>query len=344
MKKKLVLVALVFAMLACLVACGNKETEPEEEAGYGVTLGQYKGIEVTKLVLTVSDDDVEKQVYVNLKSAAAETERTEVKNYDIANIDYTGYLNGEKFSGGEATGTDLMIGSDSFIDGFEDAIIGHSVGETFDINVTFPESYGATDLAGKAVVFTIKINSLKAIPELTDEVIAANTNYKTVEDYYKYVRTSLEENAESTIKAQFESDVLDKVIANCTFSSTLATDAKTYEDNLRSQYESYASSYGIDLETFLYYFLGMTLDNFNTMLPDAAAYNVKLERIFKAVADAENIEITDDEYNEYVEEIMVNYSYNSAAEVEAAAGKENIISSMRMDKAEELILDSAIAK
>ena len=150
------------------------------------TLGQYKNIEVTLLELKVTDEDVESELYYKLSSLAAKTDRTVVENHDVVNIDFVGKLDDVAFDGGSAEAFDLQIGSKNFIDGFEDGLIGTAVGDTVDLNVTFPESYGSSDLAGKDVVFTVTVNSIMAMPELTDSIIAAKQIHYYA-DYYATV-------------------------------------------------------------------------------------------------------------------------------------------------------------
>ena len=250
MKKKL----LIFALLAVAVlamACGkNKETDGEKKATDLVTLGQYKGIEVEKMVLEVSDDDVTTKIMTNFKTKAEAVEgHNKVELYDLVNIDYAGYLNNVAFDGGTATGQDLLIGSGTYVPGFEEGLIGAEAGTTVEVNVTFPETYVNEELAGQATIFKITVNSISVLPELTDEFIAANTEYSTYAEYEAYIRDSLETTAESTIEEQFKTDVMNKVIEGCTFDDTIEADITAYAADLRSFYESYATNYGIDLET-----------------------------------------------------------------------------------------------
>ena len=140
---------------------------PDYKALDYVKLGDYKGLEVTLASTDVTDEEVEQQVETNLNNNDKSEELKEgtVENGDVANIDYEGKLNGKAFDGGTAEGYDLTIGSGSFIDGFEDGLIGKKIGDTVDLNLTFPEDYSSTDLAGKEVVFTVKINSVKRAPK-----------------------------------------------------------------------------------------------------------------------------------------------------------------------------------
>lgn len=175
---------------------------PDYKALDYVKLGDYKGLEVTLASTDVTDEEVEQQVETNLNNndKSEEIKEGTVENGDVANIDYEGKLNGKAFDGGTAKGYDLTIGSGSFIDGFEDGLIGKKIGDTVDLNLTFPKDYSSTDLAGKEVVFTVKINSVKRAPKLTDELAAeiSNNEYKTAEAYNNYIKEDLEKTKKKT--------------------------------------------------------------------------------------------------------------------------------------------------
>ncbi|MBO7402899.1 MAG: trigger factor [Lachnospiraceae bacterium] len=343
MKKRIIAVALIAVLAMALAACGKKETK--KKATELCTLGQYKNIEVEKLVIEVSDDDVTKNIYSAMQNEAESVfGHKKVALYDVANIDFEGFLGDVAFEGGKGTGYDLLIGSGTFIPGFEEGLIGADEGTTVKVFVTFPEDYGNADLAGKDATFVCTINKVSVIPEFTDEFIAEKTSYKTFAEYQASVRSALEENAASQIESKFKSDVIDKIIEGCTFDETLADDAKAYATDLKNLYTQYAASYQWDLETFLYYFYGISLSYFEESLPEIAEYNVKVERILDAVAEVEKLEVSDEEYNEEVQKIITDSSYTTAEEVEEAYTKEAIVNSIKSQKAEDIIFNSAVAK
>ena len=195
MKKKTFLLSLCLCLMLAFTGCSkndstaddNSTTENTTVASNGeVTLGEYKGIEVVMESTDVTDAEIQVRLdnFVASNATVEEiTDRTDVQDGDVANIDYVGKIDGEAFDGGSAEGTDLTIGSGTFIDGFEEQLVGATVGETIDINVTFPENYTSKDLAGKEATFTVTINSIgkSVTPELTDELVAANTDYATVD-------------------------------------------------------------------------------------------------------------------------------------------------------------------
>ena len=200
-------VVLAGVMLLGLTGCGAVNDKAKAYSKY-VELGDYKGIEYTREVAEVTDTQIQSQVDSLLSSLTETTEVTDrpIEEGDTANIDFVGTMNGEEFDGGSGEGFDLEIGSDSFIDGFEDGLIGHSVGEKVSLDLTFPENYQSEDLAGKDVNFAVTINSIsvKTTPELTDEVVKENTDYDTVDAYKDSVRKDLEKQAEEDADSQVE--------------------------------------------------------------------------------------------------------------------------------------------
>ena len=186
MKKQIGAVVLAGVMMLSLTGCGSNE-KAKKYSKY-VELGDYKGIEYTMDVAEVTDDQVNQQIDSFLDGLAETEEVTDraVEDGDTVNIDFTGTKDGEEFEGGSSEGYDLVIGSGSFIDGFEDGLIGHEIGDEVSLDLTFPEEYPQNeDLAGQDVNFKVTINSIsvKNTPELTDKVVADNTDYDNVEDY-----------------------------------------------------------------------------------------------------------------------------------------------------------------
>ncbi len=368
MKKKILAAALVSVMAFALVACGNErpsttvglptptgqasDVTPVPQApttSKGLTkLGQYRGIEVEKLTLTVSEEDIDINYYMTLVDVAELSEDAVVKLYDYVNIDYVGKMNGEQFEGGTSDpslgGSDVLIGSGSFIPGFEEGIIGMKTGETKTVKVTFPENYGSADLAGKEAEFDITVNSIKVFPEITDEMVAENTELETVDALKADIRSSLEEQAEETISKQFQSDVFDALIAGCEFDNTLQSEIDKSVEDMKTSYELTASQYGLDFETFIAYAFGMTIDVFNKEIVTAAEYNIKLEKALIAVAEAENLTVSDTDYDAYVNTIVSNYGFADKAEVESLYSPEYIKEGLLIERAQDLVMDSAVAK
>ncbi len=278
-------------------------------SGY-VTLGEYKGVSVKAVEATVTDQDVEDQIQKTLKDNA--TYKDTAKGYKAANgdqvvIDFVGKVNGKAFDGGSAKDQTLVLGSKQFIDGFEDQIVGHKAGTTFDINVTFPENYGSKELAGKAAVFTITLDSIKntVIPELNDAFVKKqSTTSKTVAEYRKEVREALEKSAKDYKKSQEEDAVWNAVIANCT--------VKEYPEDLITYYAynsklqmvtQLASTYNISLEDYLKQ-INKTEEEFNKERQEDAKAYMKQLMILESISKKEGLDVTDEQYQTELKKVL----------------------------------------
>ena len=367
MKKYLIIATLLLACMFTATACGTEKGTPGETIFTPtptaaadntqsqvlaelypikeiVTIGQYKEIEVTPLDLTVTDAEVELELLLSLKEYVTDTDRKEVQKYDLANIDFEGKKDGVAFSGGTAEGYDLFIGSDNFIPGFEDGLIGVAVGETVDLPLTFPETYGNAELAGQDVVFTVTVNSIKELPEITDAFISEKTEFDTVDAYKEDIRATLQSSYDATIDSQFETDVMAAIVAGATFHMDLSQEINAYAANMKSMYESYASMYGVSLDVYISAMFGMSLSTFNAELPKSAEQVVKSYYAMLAIADAENMKVSDAEYEEYAEEMMLSYGYESIEALETDYPRKNLENSLLYERAVNLVLETAIRK
>ncbi len=280
---------------------GETEDEDPMEAYRAldyVTLGEYKGLAVELGALQeVTDAEIDAVIKQNLLdgiSSGQIPELTEgtVQMGDVANIDYKGMKDGEAFDGGTAEGYDLEIGSGTFIEGFEDGIVGMQVGEEKDLNLTFPEQYHSEELAGQDVVFHVKVNAIKR-PELTDETAAALEEGMTADEYRESVRKSLEEEAEEQRKDDAQVELLNQVFANAQVDG-YPTSAFDYEFSLMKQYyETMATYYGTSLEEFLELY-GTDLET----LEEMQRSSLTQEMILLAVAEQEGMELDEAAYEE----------------------------------------------
>jgi len=367
MKKYCIVAAVTLILMFALTACGKEthapgssvfsptpaadastekasllaDTYPIKEI---VTIGKYKGLEATLLDLTVSEEEITKELHLSLTTHAVEPDRTAVKLYDTANIDFEGKVDGVAFDGGTAEGYDLLIGSGNFIPGFEDGLIGAEVGSTVDLPVTFPESYGNTDLAGKAAVFTVTVNSIKALPELTDAFIAEVTEFDTLDAYKEDIRTTLQQSYDATVESQFESDIMAALVNDATYHMDLSKEINAYTNNMKSMYEYQASMYGVSFEVFINAMFGMSLSAFNEEMPKSAEQLVKRYYALLAVADAEGLKVTDAEYTEYAELMMVDYGFESLDQLEAEYPRSNLENSLLYEQAIDIVMNSAVRK
>lgn len=274
-----------------------------------VDLGDYKGIELTKSITKVTDDEVTNE----MESKAVELTGSDVtvEDGDTAIIDFVGKLNGVAFDGGTASNYELEIGSGSFIDGFEDGLIGVKKGDTVDLNLTFPESYQSTELAGKDVVFTVTVNGVKRKPQLNDEWLAANTNYATLAEFAAETKQKLEDNAETTASNTLESSGLDQVISN----STVKKYYKSLIEQGESQYEkrlnAYASAYGKSLSELLAA-QGMTESQYQNQKQKQGVSYAQVAMVVYAIAQDAGLSEADAEYQTILNDLANNYNMDAA--------------------------------
>ena len=317
-----------------------------------VTLGDYKGMEVTvEGNFDVTDEDIKNEVELELSMMGPDyrvPNREIVKEGDQVNLDYVGKIDGEAFDGGTAEGRDIIIGSGTLIKGFEDGLIGKKVGDVVDLNLTFPEEYANADLAGKDVVFTVTINSLKEPVEmtydtLTDDYIQSKVGMDSVDAYLKEVRAAMEEEAQSAKEQMVSYSVLDKLREVCKVSEHPAgLDEERIEQSLR-YYQDMASAQGTDLDTMLSYY-GMTEDGLRADLEESTPASVDAEMILMAIADKEGITNDEAAFADYISDVLAQGIYASEEELYKEFTKDYVHRQYCLDKARELVEDSAVVK
>ena len=257
-------------------------------------LGEYKGLHVDKEEAVVTDEDVEAQMNDlrnrNAKMVAAE-EGHIIEKGDFAIIDFAGTVGGEPFSGGEGKGYPLEVGSNSFIPGFEDQLVGLSKGDATDVEVTFPEEYFVQELAGKEAVFKVNIQDvkIKQLPELNDEYVAANSEFKTVEEMRANYKERMQKAAEENAKVAYEHALIDAAVANAKFT----VPAIMIEDRITQMVEEMRMSLEsrkMNMEMYKQY-TGLTDEQIRENQRPAAEENVKTDIVLDAIAKAENIQV-----------------------------------------------------
>ncbi|MEA4888794.1 MAG: trigger factor [Clostridiaceae bacterium] len=275
-----------------------------------VTLGQYLGVEAVKPEFPVTDDDVEKELsrVQERNSRMIPAEDRPVQDGDTANIDYEGFLDGKPFDGGKGAAYDLKIGSKTFIPGFEDQVIGHNAGESFDINITFPEDYNSDELKGKAVVFQVKINSVKIreLPVLDDDFAKDVSEFDTLAEYKESLRTKLLENNNKRAAGIFEENVIKAVSANAAVDIPhVMIDNEI--DQMVDEQKNQMHYQGIELEQYLGY-VGQTMETFKEQLHEPAESRVKTRLVLEAIAKAENMTADDAEVDAEIERMAAMYN------------------------------------
>ena len=356
---------------ALMTGCGNADTDTAEttqesmaesetgtEAGtedYGpeaylsginvadyVTLGEYKGIEVSVDAPVVTDEYLDSYIDYVLQSNMVTTEITDrpVEEGDIVNIDYEGKIDGVAFDGGTAQGYDLTIGSGTFIDGFEDGLIGAETGETVDVNVTFPENYQGEEVAGKDAVFTVTVNSIsvETLPELTDEFVQGlDVGVNTVEEYRQYAYDLLMEEEQATHDSNAEIAVLEAVMAGSQIQAPPEDMTNRYYNRIIDNMTYYASLYGYDLETFLS-MQGTSED----AIRESAAQAGQEIIVMQAIADAEGLSVTDEELDAEIETNAGSLGYDDVEEYRASLDVEGYREYMMSEKVLNFLLENVV--
>ena len=295
---------------------GDPEVSVEKLEDEGVTLvavvpvkpevkiSSYKGMKIKQFAYTVKDEEVQAEIDRVLDRNARKVDVTDraAANGDIANIDFSGSVDGVKFDGGEAEGFDLTLGSGQFIPGFEDQVIGMNIGETKDINVTFPENYQAENLKGKAAVFAVKLNGLKAkeLPELTDEFIKEATGSETVEAYKAKATERLQQQADRRANDATENSILEAIAANAEAEIPQAMIEREI-DGLVQKFEYQLMYQGLKLQDYLD-FLKVTVADFRKNYEEQAKKNVLNQLIISQIIKEENLEATEEEVDAKVAE------------------------------------------
>ena len=310
---------------------------PEYDASEYVTLGEYKELTVEVTPVEVSDEQVMDKIASETKQTL--TEGT-VESGDTVNIDYVGKIDGEEFDGGRAEGYDLEIGSCTFIDGFEDGIIGMQVGDTKDLELKFPEDYHSTDLAGKDVVFTVTVNSISRVPELTDEVADSVVEGMTAEAYQESVRQDLEDQAKESQKTEAEQKLLQAVYENATIDGYPEENLQYTIKRAKDYYEWLASMYGMSLDDYLKNY-GMTQDEFNEQIQPVAEEALGEEMTLLAIAKEENIEVSDEEYEAGLARYAEAQGMDDPSKLEEAYGENYIKNSLLQEKVLEFLYENA---
>ena len=257
-------------------------------------LGEYKGLHVDKEEVVVTDEDVEAQMNelrnLNAKMVVAE-EGHVIEKGDFAIIDFAGTVGGEPFNGGEGKGYPLEVGSNSFIPGFEDQLVGLSKGDATDVEVTFPEEYFVPELAGKEAVFKVNIQDVKVkeLPELTDEYVAANSEFKTVEEMRANFKERMQKAAEENAKVNYENALIDAAVANAKFE----VPEIMVEDRISQMVEEMKMSLEsrkMSLDMYMQY-TGMDMEKIRENQRPVAVKNVNTDLVLDAIAKAENIQV-----------------------------------------------------
>ena len=308
-----------------------------------VTIENYKGIEVEKKAVEITDDEINAEIDKARDRNARFIQESEnaVKDGDTVTLDFEGFVDGVAFDGGKGENYELKIGSGSFIPGFEAQIVDHKIGEDFDVNVTFPEDYSAKDLAGKAATFKCQVKSVKELPELDDEFVKDVSEFDTVDEYKADLKAKLTERAEANAEREVENklaeslmDLLVAEIPEPMFEAETENYLRDYDTRLRSS--------GLDLKTYMQY-TGLTLDAIRAQMRPQAEKQVKIRLALEKIAAIENLDATEDEINEEYTKIGAAYNVDTE-EVKKMISTEDIKADLLASKAMALVKANANIK
>ena len=274
-------------------------TKPEIE------IADYKGLKAPKKVTEINEEDIDKQIEMIRKKNAriVSVEDRAAQLNDEVVIDFEGFFGDEAFEGGKGEDHPLRLGSGQFIPGFEDQIVGHNIGDEFDVNVTFPEDYQMADYAGKAATFKTKLKAIsyEELPEINDDLVKDATEFETVEEYRNDIRAKLEEAAVNQAEASFENALMTKLIEkvdspipNCMFESRIDALINNFNQQLHQQ--------GMDLKLYFQY-TGMDMDSFRDTYRERAEGEVKLRLALEKIAEIEEIEVSEEDINNSLSEM-----------------------------------------
>lgn len=314
-------------------------TKPE------VAVKDYKGVEAEKSVREITEDEINAEVdklrqkgmrIINVDDRAAQMG-------DDVVIDFEGFKDNVAFDGGKAEKFTLSLGSGQFIPGFEEQVAGHSIGEEFDINVSFPEDYGVEDLKGAPVVFKIKLHEIKAkeLPELDDEFVKDTTEFDTVDDLKADIKKRLEDAAEKTAQNNFEGAVFDKVVENMEaeipevmYERRVAEMIQDLEQRLAPQ--------GISLEMYMQ-FTNQTIESIQTTYREQAEKQVKLRLALEKIAEVEKLEVSDEDVEAEITRMSEMYGME-VAKIKELITNEDVKKDLLVAKAADFVKDSAVVK
>lgn len=305
-----------------------------------VKIGQYKGLSLDKTVEAVTDDMVDGRIKEELQNKAEEVTEGSVQNGDVVTINYVGTKDGVAFDGGTANNYELTIGSGTFIDGFEDGIIGMKKGQTKDLDLTFPEEYSSEELAGQEVVFKVTLQSFKRAPELTDDWAAKNTDCKTAEEYRKEIRTTLEDEAKTSAQNTLRETAWNTVLSASEVKEYPQDDLDTAKTEFKTLYENYAKQGDMTLEDFVKA-QGISMDDFEEQSSQYAEYKVKQNLIVQGIMDAENMTLEDEKSLSIQDELIKAYNVKDLAALVDKYGQAAVDESIGLLRVEDFILDNA---
>lgn len=354
---KVAAIAMAGSTLFLMTACDSVKVPNEynyDDLSKYIDLGDYEGLTYEKVDAQVTDADVQEYINSALSSKATKTDSKTgtVASDSTVKIDYVGKINGKKFDGGTGNDVEIDIADNNFIDGFAKGLVGHSVGDKFNLALKFPDSYSNSDLAGKSVVFSITIKAVEhtSTPVYNNEFVKNNTKYKTTVEYEKAIRKQLLAQAKTKCKSSEEQQVFAKILASTKVKEYPETELSTRYEKMIKTYKSLAKKNDMGYEKYLKTEMGMSKSEFEATAKTSAKNTVKQELILHAIADKENIKISNSEYDDYLTSLLKDAGYTkdsykdaTGTSIEQYAEDNNLYSTMLYTKVMGKIMDKSKA-
>lgn len=375
MKKKTVAAMLLMCMVLSATACGNSGTDSEStktedtktedksedtkdstedkstetstvrlvsvaDVSDYVTIGEYKGLTLDRVSQTVTDEDIEAEINYELEDNGTEVQDGTVQDGDTVTINFTGTIDGKEFDGGSAEDYELVVGDGGMIDGFEEGIVGMQKGETKELDLTFPEDYYEESVAGKAVVFEVTLQKFTRPAELTDEWVAANTDYTTVDEYRAGVKEQLEETAVQTADYDLSNNAWSEVLASSEVKEYPKEDVDQAKENYKKLNEEYVKESGMEMADFLEA-QGMSEEDYEEDCQQYAESKVEQNLIVQGIMDAEGLTLDDAEVKDLEDEMLQEYGFTSIDEMVEVYGQQEVNESLALLRVERFIIDNA---
>ncbi len=328
---------------------GKKEDEKEEasvrlvsvdDISKYVTVGEYKGLELDKVTVPVSDEDIDAEIEFRLQENPVEVPDASVEEGDRVRINYTGTVDGKTIDGGTQENYDLVVGGESIAEGFDDGLIGMKKGETKEISVTFPEEYYDSELAGKAAVYQVTLQSVSRTPELTDQWVAENTESKTIEEYRNAVRKDLENYTNEAAELQLYADAWNTVLENSEIIEYPEEDVQKAAEAYKALNGEYIEQAQMDMSEFLKA-QGLTEEEYEAECRQYAETKVEQNLIVQYIMDQEGLSLEDDAAKELQTTLFRQYGVTDLSEIVDIYGQTEVDESLALLRVEKFIADNA---
>lgn len=350
MKKKLLVLVSSICMVIGLSACGGGVSYEGLELEEYIEVGKYKGLETTSFTVEVTEDEVQARIDSALEAAATTEEISKddaIAEGDTVNIDYVGKKDGKKFDGGSAEGQDLVIGSGSFIDGFEDGLIGKKIGDKVDLDLTFPEDYGEESLAGGDVIFTVTINSATRVvaPEYDLDFVKSTTEYDSIEKYEAAIEKMIYDEKEAEEIGNQQTELWSQALENTKVLKYPEDIVDHYVKLNSKQIDEMAESYGITREEMLADYDFGDEEEFSVVNEDSSRLRVKQEMLIEYIAAKEKLKYTEKEEQALMADLKsMGYDEKMVKSQTGRTMDEYIRIELLYQKVLEFLLDNAVIK